>query len=297
MKLNILSDLHLGVEPIERPVNDADVVILAGDIARPREAVTWALGFDKPVLYVAGNHEFYGGTIDGAAAELERLCRGTHVHLLADSEVVIDDVRFLGTTLWTDFELFGCAEQKSAAIAEAKRLLRDFSRITLSESTGALLTPEDCSILFKKHTRWLRQMLATPHDGPTVVITHHAPSPRSIHPRFNGSLLNACFVSDLESLLDFDRMQAWIHGHTHDSFDYQVKGTRVVCNPRGYVSLGVNENPLFDPNFGIEVFPHACDGIDCDASAIETAVAPCHDAAGRPRPRPTSLSDRRRNGS
>ena len=90
MKLNVLSDLHLSFEPFRRPINDADVVILAGDIARPREAVAWALGFDKPVLYVAGNHEFYGGSIDAASAELERLCRGTHVHVLDDSEIVID---------------------------------------------------------------------------------------------------------------------------------------------------------------------------------------------------------------
>src|SRR5947209_4440514 len=110
VKLNILSDLHLSFEPFARPVNDADVVILAGDIARPREAAAWALGFTKPVLYVLGNHEFYGGSIDGAAAELERLCRGTHVSVLNDSETVIGGIRFLGTTLWTDFELFGARE-------------------------------------------------------------------------------------------------------------------------------------------------------------------------------------------
>jgi predicted phosphodiesterase len=256
MKLNILSDLHLRFEAFERPMNDADVVVLAGDIARPREAASWALGFSKPVLYVAGNHEFYGSSIDGAAAELERLCRGTRVHVLNDREAVIDGVRFLGSTLWTDFELFGVGERKAAAMAEAKRLLRDFSRIALRESTGAVFTPEDSTVLFKRHADWLASRLATPHDGPTVVITHHAPSPRSIHPRFAGSLLNACFVSDLESLLGADRAPLWIHGHTHDSFDYEVKGTRVVCNPHGYTRSGVNENPHFDPNFTIEVFPH-----------------------------------------
>ena len=138
-------------------------------------------------------------------------------------------------------------------MAEAKRLLRDFSRITLSESTGSVFTPEDSALLFAKHAGWLRERLATPHDGPTVVITHHAPSPRSIHPRFAGSLLNACFVSDLEGLVGGQSAQLWIHGHTHDSFDYRVERTRVVCNPRGYARRGVNENPLFDPNFTIEV--------------------------------------------
>ena len=253
MKLNVLSDLHLGVEAFERPVNDADVVVLAGDIARPREAAAWASGFNKPVLYVPGNHEFYGSSIDGAVAELERLCDGTAVHLLNEREIVIGGVRFLGATLWTDFDLFGADERKSEAMAEAKRVLRDFSRIALSESTRAVFTPEDSAMLSRRHADWLESRLATPHDGPTVVITHHAPSPRSIHERFAGSLLNACFVSNLEHLLGEEQAQLWIHGHTHDSFDYQVRGTRVVCNPRGYARSGVNENPLFDPDFTVEV--------------------------------------------
>ena len=86
-----------------------------------------------------------------------------------------------------------------------------------------------------------------------MVITHHAPSPKSIHPRFADSLLNACFVSDAERLIDGSRARLWIHGHTHDSFDYCLNGTRVVCNPRGYARNGVNENPLFDANFLVEI--------------------------------------------
>ena len=259
MKLHVLSDLHLGFAPFERPRTKADVVVLAGDIARPREAVAWAIEFDRPVLYVAGNHEFYGGSIEGTLAELERLCEGTHVHLLDDRELVLDGVRFLGTTLWTDFHLFGAGERKSAAMAEATRLLRDFSRITLSESAGAPFTPEDSAALFERHAGWLETKLAEPHDGPTVVITHHAPSPRSIHPRFADSLLNACFVSDLERLAGVDRAQLWIHGHTHDSFDYDLNGTRVVCNPRGYAKGAMNENARFDPNLNVEV---RCRGAD-----------------------------------
>ena len=106
MKLNILSDLHLGFGAMDWPVNDADVVVLAGDISRPREAVAWALKFDKPVLYVPGNHEFYGSSIDGALDELQRLCQGTQVQVLDNRELVMGGVRFLGSTLWTDFELF-----------------------------------------------------------------------------------------------------------------------------------------------------------------------------------------------
>ncbi len=245
MRLNVLSDLHLSLGAMARPENDADVVILAGDIARPREAMAWASGFAKPVLYVPGNHEFYGGSVAGTVEELRRLSAGTGVRVLDNDEAVIEGVRFLGTTLWTDFMLFGSGEKRAAAMQEAQRLMRDFSRIRVGE---APFTPEASAALFAQHAAWLESRLAQPHEGPTVVVTHHAPSRSSIHPRFADSLLNACFVSDAERLIDGGRASLWIHGHTHDSFDYLVNGTRVLCNPRGYAKNGVNENPSFDAN-------------------------------------------------
>ncbi|MEO8924753.1 MAG: metallophosphoesterase [Caldimonas sp.] len=253
MKLHILSDVHLSFCDLAPPVADADVVVLAGDVSRPREAVAWAQRFDKPVLYVPGNHEFYGGSLDGVAADLERLSAGTRVRVLDNAEAVIGGVRFLGTTLWTDFELFGHGEKMAAAMAEGQRLIRDFSRIRLAEGRDAMFSPADSAVLFRRNAAWLGAGLATKHDGPTAVITHHAPSPKSIHPRFADSLLNACFVSNAENLLDGSQAGLWIHGHTHDSFDYVVNGTRVVCNPRGYAKSGVNENARFDPSLAIEV--------------------------------------------
>lgn len=254
MKLHILSDLHLGVQGLERPCTEADAVILAGDIARPKAAVDWALGFGKPVLYVPGNHEFYGGHLDGTRHELQRLCEGTHIHLLDTGSCVLDGVRFLGATLWTDFKLRGGTVSRGEAMGHAQRFMRDFTHIRAGASPAqAILTPQDTADLFAAHARWLAEELAKPHSGPTVVITHHAPSPRSIHPRFAGSPLNACFVSDAEHLLEGGRACLWIHGHTHDSFDYLLHGTRVVCNPRGYAKNGVNENPLFDPGLTIDV--------------------------------------------
>src|SRR5678816_246409 len=217
MKLNVLSDLHLSVDAMDRPRNDADVVILAGDIARPRESAAWALGFDKPVLYVLGNHEFYGGSIESAADEVKRLCAGSHVHVLDDDQIVIDGVRFLGSTLWTDFMLFGEGDARDAAMAEARLFMRDFSRIRTGNASNEVFTPMECAALFARHSGWLHHELAIAHPGATVVVTHHAPSRRSIHPRYADSLLNACFVSDAEYLLDTDRAPLWIHGHTHDS--------------------------------------------------------------------------------
>lgn len=251
VKLNILSDLHLSLGALELPRNDADVVILAGDIARPREAVSWASGFAKPVLYVPGNHEFYGGSLAGTADELKRLCAGSRIRVLDNDEAIIDGVRFLGTTLWTDFMLFGEGEQRAAAMQQALSLMRDFSRIRADDT--ALFTPDASAALFRIQAEWLERKLSEPHAGPTVVITHHAPSRMSIHPRFDGSLLNACFVSAAEHLIDAGRAGLWIHGHTHDSFDYRLNGTRVLCNPRGYAKNGVNENPLFDPNLLVEI--------------------------------------------
>jgi len=232
------------------PRNDADVVILAGDIARPTAAVAWASGLATPVLYVPGNHEFYGGSIVGTVDELKRLCAGGKVRVVDQDQVIIAGVRFLGATLWTDFMLFGAGEQRTAAMRQASAFIRDFSRIS---AAGAPFTPEDAAALFERQAGWLESKLSEPHAGPTVVITHHAPSRMSIHPRFAGSLINACFVSAAERLLDGGRARLWVHGHTHDSFDYALNGTRVLCNPRGYAKDGVNENPLFDPNLLVDI--------------------------------------------
>ena len=250
MKLNILSDLHLSKGELAVPGDGADLVILAGDIARPERAIAWAARIAKPVLYVPGNHEFHGGTVEDTPAELKRLAAGTNVRVLDRDAAVIDGVRFLGATLWTDFLAAGEGEARETAMREARRLMRDFSVVRAS---GKPFSPEASAALFAKDAAWLDARLAEPHRGPTVVITHHAPSLQSIHPRFAGSPLNACFVSGSERLLGGRRARLWIHGHTHDSFDYSVDGTRVLCNPRGYAKDGVNENVLFNASLTVEV--------------------------------------------
>jgi predicted phosphodiesterase len=250
MKLSILSDLHLSRGELPVPGNEADLVILAGDIGRPAQAMAWASRIAKPVLYVPGNHEFYGSSIEDTTRELKRLAAGTRIRVLDCEEAVIGGVRFLGATLWTDFLIAGAGEASAAAMREAERFMRDFSVVRLGE---ARFTPQASAALFARHAAWLEARLAEPHAGPTVVITHHAPSPKSIHPRFEGSALNACFVSDAERLLDGRRARLWIHGHTHDSFDYEVNSTRVLCNPRGYAKDGVNENPAFDAGLTVEI--------------------------------------------
>lgn len=253
VKLHILSDLHLSRGAMPHPRTDADIVVLAGDIARPAQALDWAAGFDKPVFYVAGNHEFYAGSLDGVAAALRARSAGTCVRVLEEDEVIVDGVRFLGTTLWTDFMLFGEGPARADAMARASEFMLDFSRIRVHEDAAPLFTPEDAAALCRHHTAWLAERLARPHDGPTVVITHHAPTRQSIHPRFEGSPINAAFVCDLQALMRGGQPELWIHGHTHDSFDYLAHDTRVVCNPRGYVRDGVSENARFDPYLTVEV--------------------------------------------
>lgn len=249
MRIQIVSDVHLSVWPFELPVTDADLVVVAGDVARPHDAIAWLTAIPARVLYVAGNHEFYGGSIDATRAELKRLAQGTNVAVLDDDEIVIEGVRFVGNTLWTDFRLFGEGPKRDRAVAEATRFVRDFSRIRASEAGDRLFTADDSAALFDRHAAWLRERLGDAHPGPTVVITHHAPSPASIHPRFADSLVNVAFASDLTDLIDGARVRLWIHGHMHDGFDYMENGTRVVCNPRGYAKGGIPENRTFDPAF------------------------------------------------
>jgi len=252
VKLHVVSDLHLSVAGFDLPDTAADMIVLAGDVARPPEACAWALRLGKPVIYVAGNHEFYGGSIDGTMAALRAHSASTAIHLLEADELVVDGVRFLGTTLWSDFSVVDEAE-RALAEAQAVAMIRDFSRIRADSTAERQFSPADSIALFRRSAAWLQSKLDEPYDGPTVVVTHHAPSRQSIHPRFAGSPLNTCFVSDAERLMGGDRVALWIHGHTHDSFDYSVGGTRVLCNPRGYAKNGANENAAFDAGLVVQV--------------------------------------------
>jgi len=241
LKLHILSDLHLEFAPFEPVQTDADVVVLAGDIRPGSRAIKWAKKrFEQPVLFVPGNHEFYKGRMTQTLAYMAMSAAGSNVHLLDRSCTVLDGIRFVGTTLWTDLR-----DQPVGGIP-CPVLFHDDFNITGYGNDNAQL-------LFERNRAWLKRQLAEPFAGKTVVITHHAPSLKSIHPRFAGDAWNACFTSDMEALMG-DSVSLWVHGHTHNSFDYLVKGTRVVCNPRGYPNqLGGWENPDFDPSLVVEV--------------------------------------------
>lgn len=243
MNLHILSDLHIEFGDFVPPATDADVVVLAGDISVGMEGLRWAEARfpEKPVIYVPGNHEFYHHDI----TLIDELKAGApdNIHVLNDDQIVIDGVRFLGSILWTDFALFGEAS-KLFAMQQARQWMTDFSII---RNHGQRFTPEDAIRLHKTSRDWLAATLAQPFDGKTVVVTHHAPSSQSVHPNYVSDSLTPAFASNLENLMDKDQVVLWIHGHMHESFGYQIDGTRVACNPRGYASKALN--PDFRPDW------------------------------------------------
>ena len=254
MKIALMSDLHLSVQPMVAPHIDADVLVLAGDLHPPAGAIAWARQFGAtPTLFVAGNHEFYGADLIGTMHALRTQAEGSSVRVLEQDVWYHQGVRFLGCTLWSDYRLFDSAEQREQGLQQAAAMVRDFSRIRVAADFDDLFTPAVAQLLFDRSVAWLERQLAVPHQGPTVVITHFAPSRGSIATRFVGSPLNACFVSDLQAQIERWQPALWLHGHVHDSCDYQIGHTRVVANPRGYAPKGVVENPRFDPSLVIEL--------------------------------------------
>jgi predicted phosphodiesterase len=251
MKLQIMSDLHIAFGEPSIPATDADVIVLAGDVGRPHQSIRWAHGLGKTVLYVPGNHEFYGGIVGQVLSEMRGMAAGSNIHILDDDEITLGGVRFLGCTLWTDLSLFGAGPRRELAVRTAWQSMRDFSMIR-TDSTK-FFVPGDMAERHRNHLAWLEGRLDEHAEVPTVVITHHAPSPRSIHPSLKDAVINAAYIVDLERLFGRERVRLWIHGHTHFSFDYTCRGTRVLCNPRGYALNGVEQNASFEPGMVVEV--------------------------------------------
>jgi hypothetical protein len=272
MKILIASDLHLECAAFEPPRDvEFDVAVLAGDIHSPaRRAVEWAgarFG-DKPVVYVPGNHEFYRGRMDTVLDDARTATSDGRVHLLDAGEALIGGVRFLGATLWTDFALAldtpqGRRSDPAAHKKTATRLFIDYAMIRITDLKVAgkarrnppvrVLTAEDTCAIHRLQCAWLLDRLRQPFSGPTVVVTHHAPHRRSLAARFAEDWTSCAFVNELPDAF-FEVPVLWIHGHTHESFDYNVRHCRVVCNPRGY---GVARNPAgnahFNPRLVIEI--------------------------------------------
>lgn len=215
MRLHVLSDVHRDLSgEVALPTVAADVVVLAGDVDGGFDSLRWAMRtFTQPTLFVLGNHEIVAGN-EEKLARFRALAAGSHVTLLENDVWEHRGVRFLGCSLW----------------APATQRMR---------------------VALKNSVAWLREMLAQPYDGATVVITHYAPLHQSL-PRevlIDDAAAKRLAV-DLRELIEPSNIALWIHGHIHTRQDYYCGRTRVVCNPRGYAD---DVEPRFDPGYVVEV--------------------------------------------
>jgi len=225
MKIQYFSDIHLEFGIPSLTATEADVVVAAGDIGVGVEGIEWLKASGKPTVYVAGNHEFYGGDLPSVQNAMATAVSGSAVRYLECGATEIDGARFLGATLWTDF-----AGEDPLVMHDMAQAMNDFHQI---EMGGRALQPGDLVTINRATRHWLEAQLATPHAGPTVVVTHHAPLLASWRLTANPAF-KAAYCNNLGDLIKRFRIDLWIHGHIHARADYRANGVRVVCNPRGY---------------------------------------------------------------
>lgn len=251
MRLHVLSDLHLEFD-WEPPaaIDGAEVIVLAGDISTGTLGVEWARDWarGRPVIYLAGNHEYYGHAFPEAIAALRDAARDTSVHVLENDELVLDGVRFLGATMWSDFDFDG-ADRRQISMRVCGRVVRDYQEIEYGPERRPL-TPADTRAAHLVSREWLSERLAEPFDGTTVVVTHHQPLITGQPPNAALRAIAGAFVSDLSPLIGADREALWIFGHTHRFADLVHDGTRVLSNQRGYPHERVAG---FDPGMIVDV--------------------------------------------
>lgn len=267
MRIALASDLHLEFGDIDlKNTEGADVLILSGDICvanvlhehpdihlhRPTDPNRiWKLSgkqelairvreflnrvsqeFDN-VIYIAGNHEFYGGSFPDAIDWLRKECEPyNNVHFLEMDTVTIDDFTFIGGTLWTDMN-----KNDPLTLHAVGDMMNDFRIIRNSERSYAKFSTHDASIRHSKTLAYIKTVVAEKHDQKFVVVGHHGPSFQSVHEIYKHEyLMNGGYCSELSwFIMDHPQIKLWTHGHTHELFDYMIGDCRVVCNPRGYI--------------------------------------------------------------
>jgi Icc-related predicted phosphoesterase len=258
MKLAICSDLHLEFGDITLKNEGADVLILGGDIMTAQELHDFKTDDVKfadeltrrataeryrdflarcsaefpHVIYIAGNHEFYHSKYPDAYKYIEEECKAfNNVYFLEQSKKEICDVTFIGATLWTDMN-----DGDRNTLLIIKEMMNDYRVIRNSTRNYARLSPSDTVIRHKNTLNYIKSAIKSDPNKKYVVVGHHAPSKKSVKPRYAEDIeMNGAYSSDLEDFIkSFPQIVLWTHGHTHDSFDYYIDNTRIVCNPRGY---------------------------------------------------------------
>ncbi len=253
MRIRVLNDLHREFGSFPLPDVTADVVVLAGDIDRGAKGVAWArLRFPEvPVLYVAGNHEHYGERLGRLHEKLREAAAGSNVTILENEAVELAGRRFFGATLWTDFNLFG--DRPSAMLVAGAKVggMNDYRKIR-REDTGPLFPPHIAAVHADSRLA-LTQFLQGGDRARSVVITHHAPSRRSLPAEKQADALSAAYASDLEALILECGPALWLHGHVHACCDYVLGQTRVLNNAFGYMTDGFPEAGGFRADLVVEV--------------------------------------------
>lgn len=270
MKAWIVSDIHTSImgehwaKPI--PVPAADVCICAGDISNfcstSIEYLRRSFERHMPIVLVFGNHDYFGSSIDFALETARREIEGTNIHLLENQSIELGGCRFIGATLWTDFavsvgddEHIPPEERRQKAFGLAPSQVADFYHIIRSDprrsGENGLVTVREIVGRHQASRSYIDEELSKPFDGPTIVLTHHAPLAESFDPFFYGEITNAAFGSDLSDLIARRRPNVWVHGHIHKVRDYMADQTRIICNPRGYPR---EQNVSgFEPGFVIDL--------------------------------------------
>jgi predicted phosphodiesterase len=247
MKLHVLSDLHTEFENYELKTKDFDVLILAGDIGVGMKGVKYieSLQLEQPVLYLAGNHEYYKNALPHLTDKIRDYLREkkSNIQFLECRAIELGGVRFLGATLWTDYGALGNVMQ-SQMVAQLD--MNDYKYIRISPAFHRA-TPAHLLTEHRKAISFIKGELMQPFDGKTVIITHHAPSTKSVYDATDS--MTPCYASNLEYLMS-DRVSLWIHGHTHLPVDYVVNGTRVLSNPKGYPDAAPRD---FRPDLVVEI--------------------------------------------
>lgn len=269
MKIHFLSDLHLEFGKMRKhyqPPEGTDVVVLAGDIGVGLMGIDWAIKtFDVPIVYVAGNHEYYSQrTMQSFLREArEKAEADDRLYFLENESVWIDGVRFAGATLWTDFAVVPGMDPEFA-IQRAQQYMTDYQAIMIETRQATQVYRSR-----KRQPRFTPRMALARHHASRdflerefkellpgeklVVVTHHAPSPQSLIDREAVAALDAAYVSDLDTLVANSGVHLWIHGHLHHANDYVIGNTRVVSNCRGYADIGPDAAPGFRLDALVEI--------------------------------------------
>ncbi|MBD8651154.1 metallophosphoesterase [Rhizobium sp. CFBP 13726] len=271
MKIWLISDMHSS--PLDLlygnmlDVPEADLCVCAGDVAgsieRTMNYVFSEIAHRMPVVMTLGNHDYHGSSIDQTLDYVRREIAGTNVHVLENDELRKGDLRIIGATLWTDYAVRAHAsgrlpidQRRAAAMEACYRVMVDFRTVRASGGHGgsSLITPDELYSRHKESRAYIERKLKEPFQGTTMVLTHHALTPRSLDPRFRGQLSNAAFASDLSAVIEKGRPAFWVHGHVHRFCDYIQSETRMICNPLGY-QRERGKWTGFRPSFVIETTP------------------------------------------